>query len=65
MIQLINSIVLSHPDGIPEARLVEIDPFHFTNATINQNSNGPVSINLRLTDGNIFGWKYLKITKLV
>lgn len=65
IIELVNGLISTHPGGFPEVGLEQIDPFLFTNATISQNNNGPVTINLRLTDGRIIGWQHLKITKIV
>lgn len=51
--------------GLPEVGLKPLDPLYFGDATIHQQADGPLSMNITITDGSIKGWRNMTVTKVV
>lgn len=63
--ETITNVLSSYPSGIPEIGLASIDPLHFDEGSISQEHGSQVSLNLTITNGDIFGWKKMQVKEVM
>lgn len=65
MAALITSLMARSADGIPELGVPAMDPLYFGSGAVSQQNDGPLSMNITISNGWIHGWSKMVVKKVV
>lgn len=65
MAKSLNKLLREHYEGIPEIGLASMDPLHFTDVSLSQGGNSPVTMDLKVPVGDILGWRTMVVEKVM
>ncbi|XP_073820505.1 uncharacterized protein [Musca autumnalis] len=63
LIKAANDIVAKYPGGLPDVNLLPIDPFHVKTFNVPRNPSSPVSVDIKLQDVTLSGFKGMRFEK--